>query len=257
MSNRLPVLIEEIRQAHDDARQAARFSAERALKAGHLLIEAKAALGHGEWLPWLRANLDMSERTAQGYMRLARTGLKSATVADLGLRATLARVGRRKKPDLSLPAGRLIRLQAGAPIQMPADLAPETMLTDCPREHDIFLWSPDGEAALKLHFRFDATSRDAPWDTSAWKRPIDVAKVPLVLSMEGVPLKQATVQSTRHFQGAEKIRMWHGLMVNLISLTLYGDDETLWPEEARAAHLNRWFTVPPEALPQLDSGSAD
>ena len=249
MSNRLPVLVQEIRQAHDDARQAARFSAERALKAGHLLIEAKATLGHGEWLPWLRANLGMSERTAQGYMRLARSGLKSATVADLGLRATLARVGRRKAPDLSLPAGRFIRLQAGEPIHLPADPVPEFALADGTREHDIFLWSPDGEAALKLHYRFDPAGGETPWDTSSWKRPIDTGKVPMVLELEGVPLKGATVLTDLRFQGAEKIRMHHGLMVNLIGLTLYGDDETLWPEEARAAHLNRWFALPPEALP--------
>lgn len=249
MSNRLPVLVEEIRQAHDDARQAARFSAERALKAGHLLIEAKATLGHGEWLPWLRANLGMSERTAQGYMRLARSGLKSATVADLGLRATLARVGRRKAPDLSLPAGRFIRLQAGSPIQPPSGAAPEAMVTDCTREHDMFLWSPDGEAALKLHFRFDPNSREFPWDTTAWKRPVDVAKVPQILSMEGVPLEKATILTDNQFQDEWKIKMWHNLVVNLISLTLYGDDETLWPEEARAAYLNRWFKLPPEALP--------
>jgi hypothetical protein len=57
-----------------------------------LLLEAKAALKHGEWLPWLKAHVAFSERTAQAYMRLASgwDRLKSATAADLGLRDALA-----------------------------------------------------------------------------------------------------------------------------------------------------------------------
>ncbi|WP_267428510.1 DUF3102 domain-containing protein [Methylobacterium sp. GC_Met_2] len=252
MSNRLPVLVGEIRRAHEEARSAARFSAERALAAGHLLIEAKTAVGHGEWLPWLRANLGMSERTAQGYMRLARTGLKSATVADLGLRATLTRVGRRKAPDLSLPAGRLIRLVAGEKIQAPMGQPAELCHADSTREHDIFLWSPDGEAALKLHYYFDPDGGEACWGTSAWKRPVDVNKVPLVLIAEGFPLRQATISSVIDFKGTTKINMQHNLIVNLISLTLYGDNENLWPKEARDAYLNRWFNLPTEDLPRFE-----
>ncbi|XYD10167.1 DUF3102 domain-containing protein [Methylobacterium sp. NMS12] len=244
MSNRLPVLAGEIRRAHDEARSAARFSAERALAAGHLLIEAKAAVGHGEWLPWLRANLDMSERTAQGYMRLARTGLKSATVADLGLRATLTRVGRRKAPDLSLPAGRLIRLQAGEQIQAPMGQPIEPCHGDSTREHDIFLWSPDGEGALKLHYQFDPNGGKACWATSAWKRPIRVDKVSIVLEAEGVPLRKSDIADVRDFLGDDKIGMYHNFMTNLIDITLYGDNEELWPEEAREAYLNRWFKRP-------------
>lgn len=252
MSNRLPVLAGEIRRAHDEARSAARFSAERALAAGHLLIEAKAAVGHGEWLPWLRTNLGMSERTAQGYMRLARSGLKSATVADLGLRATLTRVGRRKTPDLSLPAGRLIRLQAGKQIPAAMDRPTEPPPADSAREHDIFLWSPDGKSALKLHYHFDPEEGEAYWGTSAWKHPVDVNKVPMVLLAEGVPLKQANVIELMDFKNTPKIDMQHNFFVNLISLTLYGDDEELWPSEAREAYLKRWWALPAEDLPSFE-----
>ncbi len=63
-----------------------------ALKAGALLLEAKAGLPHGEWLPWLENNCpDISERTVHRYMRLAENrdelGAKSATLADLTMRA--------------------------------------------------------------------------------------------------------------------------------------------------------------------------
>jgi hypothetical protein len=33
---------------------------------------ATAWTPHGEWLPWLRANFDRSENTAQTYMKLVR-----------------------------------------------------------------------------------------------------------------------------------------------------------------------------------------
>ena len=42
------------------------------MRAGELLIEAKAALTHGAFGPWLAANVAFSVRTARGYMALAR-----------------------------------------------------------------------------------------------------------------------------------------------------------------------------------------
>lgn len=39
---------------------------------GIMLIEAKAQASHGQWLPWIKDNLTMSEDTAQLYMRFAK-----------------------------------------------------------------------------------------------------------------------------------------------------------------------------------------
>jgi Protein of unknown function (DUF3102) len=87
-------LAAEINAEHEAAFGKAREAIEHARRAGELLLEAKAAVGHGKWLPWLKANCHFGERTAQGYMRLAsqwdRLQAKSATVADLGLRDALA-----------------------------------------------------------------------------------------------------------------------------------------------------------------------
>jgi hypothetical protein len=44
---------------------------EHAQRAGALLLQAKDALIHGEWLPWLAAHTQVSARTAQRYMRRA------------------------------------------------------------------------------------------------------------------------------------------------------------------------------------------
>lgn len=62
-----------------------------ACEAGERLIQAKAMLPHGQWLPWLEANCEVSERSAQAYMRVARElpkleGSKAQRVADLPLR---------------------------------------------------------------------------------------------------------------------------------------------------------------------------
>jgi hypothetical protein len=83
MSNRLPVLAAEIKAAHQEAGKAARLAAERAIAAGHALVEAKSLVQHGEWLPFLK-QAGVPERTAQRYMALSRSGLKSDIVTDLG-----------------------------------------------------------------------------------------------------------------------------------------------------------------------------
>lgn len=86
MSNRLPMLAAEIRRAHADVQEAAKTAAEHAIAAGHALIEAKALVGHGGWLPWLREHCALAERTAQLYMKIARSGHSAETVSALGLK---------------------------------------------------------------------------------------------------------------------------------------------------------------------------
>ncbi len=60
------------------------------LDIGRRLIEAKAVLSHGEWLPWLDDRVEFSERTAQGFMALARAYSNPQTLADLGASKALA-----------------------------------------------------------------------------------------------------------------------------------------------------------------------
>ena len=60
------------------------------IEIGKRLNEAKAQLSHGEWLPWLREKVDISERSARDFMRLAREYSQSAEIADLGASKALA-----------------------------------------------------------------------------------------------------------------------------------------------------------------------
>ena len=62
---------------------------ESILGIGQRLIEAKALLPHGEWLPWLAEKVEFSERAAQNFMRLSREWSNPHAVADLGARKAL------------------------------------------------------------------------------------------------------------------------------------------------------------------------
>jgi hypothetical protein len=96
----------EVRPALDLAALARRINAEHAAAgasfragllharaAGDLLLQAKAQVPHGEWLPWVADNLRCSERTAQAYMRVARRWeeleAKAQGLADLTLEGGL------------------------------------------------------------------------------------------------------------------------------------------------------------------------
>jgi hypothetical protein len=93
-SSRLADLAARIKVEHAACVAAVKKSAEHAMAAGDALTEAKAQLKHGEWLPWLKSHCEISERTAQVYMRLARKRAEIETnpqhAADLSLRAAEA-----------------------------------------------------------------------------------------------------------------------------------------------------------------------
>jgi len=94
-SNSLADLAARIRAEHEATAEALRDSVAHAMVAGDLLIEAKAQVPHGQWLPWLAEHCAISERTAQLYMRTAknRTTIEEQIrngVADLSLNEAAA-----------------------------------------------------------------------------------------------------------------------------------------------------------------------
>jgi Protein of unknown function (DUF3102) len=83
-------LATQINAAHDEVIGSMRRTVEHAIKAGNLLLQAKAdpEIGrHGKWLEWVCANCKFGERTAQLYMRLAQEipalGAKTKYISDL------------------------------------------------------------------------------------------------------------------------------------------------------------------------------
>jgi len=68
---KLDALVININHEHTEAIQAARQSLIHAVRAGDLLLQAKAQVDHDAWLEWIKVNCKFSDRTARAYMRLA------------------------------------------------------------------------------------------------------------------------------------------------------------------------------------------
>jgi hypothetical protein len=81
----LQLLVSEINVLHSEILSALRTNIDKAIRIGELLAEQKSELGHGQWLPWLEANIKFTDRTARNYMRVFenRDRLKSETLSDL------------------------------------------------------------------------------------------------------------------------------------------------------------------------------
>ncbi len=76
---------QEIVRLHSEVVDHLRQSLEKAIRIGQLLSEQKQVLKHGEFIPWLEANIPFTDRTARNYMRLyrERDRIKTETVSDL------------------------------------------------------------------------------------------------------------------------------------------------------------------------------
>ena len=87
----LAALSADINREHQLATEHAHAALAHAHRAGDLLRDAKATVGHGRWSEWIGEHFDGSERTAQRYMRLAKhwheLEAKAPSMADLTLAA--------------------------------------------------------------------------------------------------------------------------------------------------------------------------
>ena len=63
-----PGIASEIVALHGEIIQSARTTLDLAIRIGQLLLEQKATLKHGEWLPWVKENLPFEHATASRYM---------------------------------------------------------------------------------------------------------------------------------------------------------------------------------------------
>lgn len=79
-----PDTVRDIDTITGEILEAKRVGGEAIITIGQRLIEAKALLPHGEWLPWLAEKVDFSERAANRFMRLAREWSNPTALSDLG-----------------------------------------------------------------------------------------------------------------------------------------------------------------------------
>ena len=81
--NRAP----QINQLHEGVLEGARTTLRTAIQIGELLIAQKKEVGHGNWIPWMDANLRFSPATSGRYMRCfdKRAELNQSPMTDLTL----------------------------------------------------------------------------------------------------------------------------------------------------------------------------
>lgn len=100
--------VDEITRLHCEIIETARTTLDKAIRIGELLAGIRAGLKHGEWLPWIGANLPFTDRTARNYIRCFQNHdlLKLETVSDLSDAYRLladSKEDARVKPDKELP----------------------------------------------------------------------------------------------------------------------------------------------------------
>ena len=102
----LPELADLIRDELAEIDRGQSTALAHAIQAGELLTQAKSQVDHGEWLPWLEKNFELTVWTAQAYMRL---GANAGRVSHLSsVREALAVLNPRKpkKPKDSILKGK-------------------------------------------------------------------------------------------------------------------------------------------------------
>lgn len=136
------------------------------LEIGRGLIEAKEKLSHGEWLPWLNNRVEISERMAQNFMRLAREYPNPQPVADLGARKALAL--------LELPASEREAFMAGEHV-VNGEVKQCSELTARELEQAI----RDRKAALEAKERAEAAAKAAEDARAQMEQEMALAKARL------------------------------------------------------------------------------
>ncbi len=148
-----------------------------------MLIEAKALVKHGEWLPWLKEHCTISERTAQLYMRCAkqREVIESNTqpIADLSLNEAAALL------MLSSDARKILSL-----VRDMENLGPEELIDFC----------TTNEIAVLRTNPFGATEfNDLPEpEQNEWR----------IWTLFGVKMNGLSIEAAHHYTDHKQTRGW-------------------------------------------------
>lgn len=86
-----PAIVKQVQASAEKIRNTVKRVLEDVIEIGRDLIAVKDALPHGQFGPWIRAELGWPERTVRNFMAVAEAfGSKSAIIADLGIQPTAA-----------------------------------------------------------------------------------------------------------------------------------------------------------------------
>lgn len=131
--NTLPILASKINELHERAQGYAKSAVQCAIDCGQRLIEAKAMLSHGEFLPWLEANCEVGERQARRYMKVAANRTRVSDFSSL--REALAALDPPKANSVGISQGPVFHeLAEMIPMMTNAEL---DELTESIREHGL------------------------------------------------------------------------------------------------------------------------
>ena len=97
-TTKLDDLAHAIETEHRAALAGFRATIDHAIRCGELLLQAKAGLPHGQWLPWINENLNLKPRQCQNYMRVAenREALNANLAAHLTIDQALTAIADRQ-----------------------------------------------------------------------------------------------------------------------------------------------------------------
>lgn len=166
----LPHLASLANETHDRAMTHANTAVSYAIQCGKILLQAKAKCQHGEWLPWLKANVRFHANSATGYMRLA---LNQQRVVDLPtLREALAHLAADPEPEPETAD-----LLAAPPAEKPAPVVEK------PREPGLTREQLREEGREIKRARQEREKTDPEW--IAWKAWAPVL-TPALLFSEGI-----------------------------------------------------------------------
>ena len=140
-----PAARNDLEQLAASIRERLRTSSRDAIEIGNDLLKAKKTLGHGRFLPWIKDNFGMSERTAERYVALAmRLGSNSDTLSDLPL-TILHKLAAPSTPDAVIEiAARLKSEEPDAPPVKVRRIVNHELRAPKPRQ------SSDGEQRSKV-----------------------------------------------------------------------------------------------------------
>ena len=129
-------LVSHINELHNQAESIAKSARDMANKAvdvavecGRLLAEQKKAVGHGNWLNWIKDNLTFSEETVSRYMRLYAKVQEIKDIEDSGNSSYVANLGKLKNKTL-----RQAYIATGI---LPARKEPELKQDDTPQTYKV------------------------------------------------------------------------------------------------------------------------
>jgi hypothetical protein len=172
----LPKLAKQINAEHALADAALREGLAHARNCGNLLVQAKEQLQHGEWLPWLAANVQFSGRTAQAYMRIANRWdelkAKAQGLADLtfesGLKLLATAGADRDALDLDKDSGpgEPSALEMAEVQHLLEDLARQPIP---PQDEEASAWDEDSRRRYYFRLRVAGVLMDdTRWDRRNW-----------------------------------------------------------------------------------------